>query len=414
MPSTNKFPNSGLNQWLKTDRPTMDDFNNDNRIIDAKIAVLKNTPYIGDDGFWYLWDSENSAYVNTEIPARGERGYAGPIGPKGEKGDQGDTGPAGAVGPQGPQGLKGDTGAVGPQGPKGDRGDPGATGPQGPIGAQGPQGPQGDKGDVGEGFQLLGIFPTLPDLQAAHPAGNAGDAYAVGTAADNTVYIWSNGVWADVGNLQGPKGDPGATGPQGPKGDSGEKGDPGEAGPQGPKGDPGATGVQGPTGPQGPKGDPGAKGDRGDPAHVNGKAPDAEGNITLTAEDVGADAAGAAAAVNQALGQHTADIISHVTTDERTFWNNKANRSLTFHATLAAGDWMGTASPYTQTVPISGVNADMVPIVDVVLSDTTAIAISQLESWSLVSSIDTSDGEIIARCLEEKPTVDLPIQFKVV
>lgn len=62
---------------------------------------------------------------------------------------------------------------------------------------------------------------------------------------------------------QGPKGDQGDPGPQGPKGDKGEKGDPGDTGPtgsegpQGPKGDTGDTGPEGPMGPQGPKGDTG-------------------------------------------------------------------------------------------------------------------------------------------------------------
>jgi hypothetical protein len=49
----------------------------------------------------------------------------------------------------------------------------------------------------------------------------------------------------------------GATGPQGPKGDTGATG---ATGPQGPKGDTGATGA---TGPQGPKGDTGATGATG-------------------------------------------------------------------------------------------------------------------------------------------------------
>ncbi len=74
---------------------------------------------------------------------------------------------------------------------------------------------------------------------------------------------------------QGLKGDTGATGPQGPKGDTGAtgpqglKGDTGATGPQGPKGATGATGPQGlkgdtgATGPQGPKGDTGATGPQG-------------------------------------------------------------------------------------------------------------------------------------------------------
>ena len=79
-----------------------------------------------------------------------------------------------------------------------------------------------------------------------------------------------------VVDLQGPKGDTGATGPQGPKGDTGAtgpqgpKGSTGETGPQGPKGDTGdqgpkgetgATGARGATGPTGPAGPQGVKGD---------------------------------------------------------------------------------------------------------------------------------------------------------
>ena len=87
------------------------------------------------------------------------------------------------------------------------------------------------------------------------------------------------GEYADVDltGPQGPKGETGDTGPQGPKGDTGEtgpqgpQGDKGDTGPQGPKGDTGDTGPQGPkgdtgaTGPQGPKGEPGATGPQGEP-----------------------------------------------------------------------------------------------------------------------------------------------------
>lgn len=58
-------------------------------------------------------------------------------------------------------------------------------------------------------------------------------------------------AWSQVGNLRGPKGDPG------PQGVPGEKG---ADGAQGPKGEPGAVGPQGPageTGPQGPAGEDG-------------------------------------------------------------------------------------------------------------------------------------------------------------
>ncbi|HGC3614693.1 TPA: hypothetical protein ACIYHU_005565, partial [Escherichia coli] len=59
---------------------------------------------------------------------------------------------------------------------------------------------------------------------------------------------------------QGPKGDTGERGPEGPQGAKGETGERGPAGPQGPKGE---TGERGPAGPQGPKGDTGERGPAG-------------------------------------------------------------------------------------------------------------------------------------------------------
>lgn len=86
------------------------------------------TPTIGDNGNWYLGDTD------TGKPSRGETGPQGQLGEKGEKGDTGDTGPAGP---------KGDTGDTGPQGIQG------PAGPQGPQGEQGPQGIQGETGPTG-------------------------------------------------------------------------------------------------------------------------------------------------------------------------------------------------------------------------------------------------------------------------
>lgn len=65
----------------------------------------------------------------------------------------------------------------------------------------------------------------------------------------------------------GPKGDPGGiglSGPQGPKGEKGEKGDPGPQGPKGEVGPAGPQGEQGPQGPVGPKGDTGLQGPKGE------------------------------------------------------------------------------------------------------------------------------------------------------
>ncbi|MBQ7825141.1 MAG: collagen-like protein, partial [Clostridia bacterium] len=129
------------------------------------------------------------------------------------------------------------------------RGEPGADGKPGQDGAPGPIGPQGPQGPAGEGLKILGLYSTFAALQAAHPTGSAGDAYAVGTSEDNEIYIWDvdGGAWKNLGALQGP---PGPQGEQGPEGK------------QGPQGPAGADGAQGPEGPQGKQGPAGADGEQ--------------------------------------------------------------------------------------------------------------------------------------------------------
>ena len=116
------------------------------------------TPHIGENGNWYIGNTD------TGKPSRGEQGV------KGDKGDKGADGAPGAKGDKGDaftysdftaeqlaalKGEKGDTGAIGPQGPKGDtgqqgpKGEKGDTGPQGLQGVQGVQGPQGERGPAG-------------------------------------------------------------------------------------------------------------------------------------------------------------------------------------------------------------------------------------------------------------------------
>ena len=62
------------------------------------------------------------------------------------------------------------------------------------------------KGDTGSGLQILDEYATLAALQAAHPTGDAGDAYLVGTSPNFTLYIWSTSgnQWVDGGALTNP------------------------------------------------------------------------------------------------------------------------------------------------------------------------------------------------------------------
>lgn len=244
------------------------------------------------------------------------RNIRGPQGVQGLQGVQGEQGPAGIQGIEGPQGIQGVAGA---KGDKGDKGDTGAQGPQGERGEQGPIGPQGQKGDDGadgKSFTIKALLSTLYELQVAHPVGDEGDAYAIGTRDNNYIYIWDvdAGEWTNIGQLQGPTGPQGEQGiagengtagtieigtvttgeagamaevinvgtaseaklnfviPRGEQGPQGEQGIQGEQGPQGLQGEQGEQGVQGPQGIQGIQGPQGPKGDQGTPTTVNGKS----------------------------------------------------------------------------------------------------------------------------------------------
>jgi hypothetical protein len=104
------------------------------------------------------------------------------------------------------------------------------------------QGPKGDTGATG----------------AQGPQGVKGDTGATGAQGPQGLKGDTGTAGAD--GLPGAKGDTGATGAQGPQGVKGDTGATGAQGPQGVKGDTGATGAQGP---QGVKGDTGATGPAG-------------------------------------------------------------------------------------------------------------------------------------------------------
>ena len=157
------------------------------------------TPYIGENGNWWIGDEDTG--VKAQGP-QGEQGPAGPEGPKGDKGDTGETGPAGPVGhegPEGPQGPQGETGPQGEQGPagqkgdKGDKGDTGDTGPQGPQGEQGIQGPQGPQGEQGIQGPQGPQGEQGPSGQEYVWTGTLEEYDALTTKDPNTLYCITNG-----------------------------------------------------------------------------------------------------------------------------------------------------------------------------------------------------------------------------
>ena len=107
------------------------------------------TPTIGENGNWYLGETD------TGKPSKGEQGPQGPKGDQGEQGPQGEAGPQGPAGADGTDGTDGITPTIGENGNwylgETDTGKPskGEQGPQGPKGDQGEQGPQGEAGQPG-------------------------------------------------------------------------------------------------------------------------------------------------------------------------------------------------------------------------------------------------------------------------
>jgi hypothetical protein len=113
-------------------------------------------------------------------------------------------------------------------------------------------------------------------------------------------------------------------------------------------------------------------------AKINGYEVSDEGEITLTAKDVGA----------------LPD--THQTVFE-------------FTATIPSVYWAGSP-PYSQTIQVAGIKATDNPIVDIVLDKPEEMA-ELLESYAMISSIQTRDGEIEVSCLMEKPLVPIPIRL---
>ena len=96
----------------------------------------------------------------------------------------------------------------------------------------------------------------------------------------------------------------------------------------------------------------------------------------------------------------------------QTALDNKASVS-TYSASLLSTGWTGDAAPYAQEVTVTGITAADTPLVDIVQTGTEATDEPMREAWGVVTRIVAGAGKITAYA-SEKPTVDVPIQLKVV
>lgn len=96
----------------------------------------------------------------------------------------------------------------------------------------------------------------------------------------------------------------------------------------------------------------------------------------------------------------------------QTALDGKATAAL-YTLTLPSTGWTGDAVPYAQEVAVTGITAADTPLVDIVQTGTEATDEPMREAWGVVTRIVTGAGKITAYA-SEKPTVNIPIQLKVV
>ena len=201
------------------------------RILTETRTISVQLPQIRN-GTWWLYDTDSGAYIDSGLPARGE---------KGEPGEKGDPGEQGVPGEKGETGEKGEPGAKGDPGEKGEPGAPGKDGVDGRDGADGKsayllaaehgysgsesewlaslKGEKGDKGDTGAAGEK-------GDTGAAGKDGRDGTDGAAGRDGVNGAsayeiavqhgYSGSEEAW--LASLKGEKGDKGDTGAAGKDG----------------------------------------------------------------------------------------------------------------------------------------------------------------------------------------------------
>ena len=91
--------------------------------------------------------------------------------------------------------------------------------------------------------------------------------------------------------------------------------------------------------------------------------------------------------------------------------SESASSAVTYEAEISTNWETGESGEYVQTIEVSGILASDNPVVDVVLDASKDTAPRQLEDWSCVSKIETSDGSVTVYCFEEKPTSAIEIKL---
>lgn len=152
---------------------------------------------------------------------------------------------------------------------------------------------------------------------------------------------------------------------------------------------------------------------------VCGESPDSNGNVTLTAANVGALPL-AGGTMSGTIGMAQNKIIG-LKAPEAT--NDAANKgyvdtaltnakTVAKTATLTATGWSASA-PYTQSVTVSGLTDTKRAMAYPVYGSNTATNLALKEACGMVSFASRSGSTLTFTCLEDKPTVSIPITVEV-
>lgn len=86
----------------------------------------------------------------------------------------------------------------------------------------------------------------------------------------------------------------------------------------------------------------------------------------------------------------------------------------TLETIIKASAFTGKTAPYIQTINLDGILETDNPYIGAVYDAKAELALRQQEAFSCIAKVETRDNQLIVYCFEDKPTVDIPIQVKIV
>lgn len=152
---------------------------------------------------------------------------------------------------------------------------------------------------------------------------------------------------------------------------------------------------------------------------VCGKEPNSNGNVELEAENVGAlPSVGGLMTGNIVMNSNQIKMLGapsdNADAANKSYVDTALNNAKTVAktATLTVAGWSASA-PYTQSVTVSGLTDTKRAMAYPVYGSNTAINLALKEACGMVSFASRSGSVLTFTCLEDKPTVNIPITVEV-